>query len=234
MKLEVGYRNSFEVRQEVYHCRVPREISILYLSDLHLNAFSGGLILGLQKKIHELDPSIILLGGDYVDTEKGVEHFDSLLNSMSGKNVFAIAGNHDRIFGISRLEKIIKSKKVVWLEGESVALNVNACKIQISNRVAHPHQTKADVNILCLHEPLNMDKLDNSFNLVFAGHLHGCQFVFWKNLKGLYPGRFFYKMNFLRRRVNRCLYLISKGLGDTLPLRYNCKKDVIYVRIRQF
>jgi len=27
------------------------------------------------------------------------------------------------------------------------------------------------------------------------------------------------------------LYIISKGLGDTLPIRYNCRKDMIFVRV---
>jgi uncharacterized protein len=49
--------------------------------------------------------------------------------------------------------------------------------------------------------------------------------------KGLFPGRFFYKWNILEKQIDGCLYAISKGVGDTLPIRYDCPKDILLVEI---
>jgi predicted MPP superfamily phosphohydrolase len=89
----------------------------------------------------------------------------------------------------------------------------------------------ADLNILCLHQPITLKPRKHPYQLVFAGHLHGSQFVFWQTPQGLYPGRWFYTWNRLQDWRDHCLYIISKGLGDTLPIRYNCKKDMIFVRV---
>jgi len=89
-----------------------------------------------------------------------------------------------------------------------------------------------DFSILCLHKPMDVVKVAHRYKLIFAGHLHGGQVVLWSGEKGLYPGRLFYKWNRLSADFGNCQYLISRGLGDTLPIRYNCKKEAILVEIR--
>jgi uncharacterized protein len=229
-KLEIGYKATFEVRKEIYVLPINQNLKVLYLSDLHLNRFSPDLVHQLCLEIKNLSPDIILLGGDYVDTQKGLVPFEILLNALSfHKHIFAIAGNHDQWFGLEKLHPLFLKNNIVWLEQQSIVLEIKGLKVRIDGNLPLLAPNSVDVSILCLHKPIDLSKYGNNYHLALAGHLHGCQFVFWRNIKGLFPGRIFYRWNILKTRIGTCLYLISKGLGDTLPIRYNCPKDFIFV-----
>jgi len=232
MKLEIGYNNDFEIRREVYQTLTNCKFSILFISDLHLNGFSKGLIENLKNKIEILNPTIILLGGDYVDSKKGFVIFKEFLNFLSlRENIYAIKGNHDIFFGVNKIKNEVITNKVIWLDKTNESLSFGKFNIQISNNSLAEVNEKTDFKILLQHNPKDIDKTKNKFNLAFAGHLHGCQFVLWDNKKGLYPGRLFYKWNILKTKIGDTLCFISKGLGDTLPMRYNCKKDIIFIEV---
>ena len=232
MKLEIGYNSSFEVRKEVYYYPVSKAFSILYLSDFHFNKFSGEIASKITDAVDELNPTILLLGGDYVDSNKGFKYLKELAVAISGRsNVFAIAGNHDYFFGIDRIKNVFTTNNLDWIEKSSTTINLNDLTIQI-----HGNQTaslnNSIFNILCSHQPIDLEAEINQCNLSFSGHLHGGQIVLWQKEQRLFPGKLFYKRNVLKQEFKTCLNLISKGLGDTLPIRYNCKKDMIFVEIK--
>lgn len=228
MKLEIGSNTGFDIRKEVYLTEDGPKFSVLYLSDFHFNGHSSAICFQLIKQIKELDPTIILLGGDYVDTRHGLVYLDRLFFSMRDRaHVYAISGNHDRFFGQKKIRKIAQNHHIQWLDNSSILLQIDGYPVEISNNLnASSHNI---FRILCLHQPKSIDQ--SLFNLVFAGHLHGSQVVLWANDKGLFPGRFFYRWNILKATSGICDYYISKGLGDTLPFRYNCRKDVVFVEI---
>ncbi len=232
MKLEIGYQHAFEVRKEHYTINHDMNFSVLYLSDFHFNKYSQPATIKIIDKINELNPNIILLGGDYVDTEAGLLWLNALMSDLSCRvNVFAIAGNHDYFFGINRIKEIMKINNVIWIEKDTYTAKIKNINIHIDGNQCETEKSKADFYILCLHKPIDIRDYTDKYHLVFGGHLHGGQFVFWKSTKGLYPGRLFYKWNILKAKYSDCQYFISKGLGDTLPIRYNCKKDMILVEV---
>ena len=89
MKLEIGYDQSFEIRRETCVTNCTDNFSVLYLSDLHLNKFSQKIIARVSKTIDELDPTVVLFGGDYMDSKKGLTHLNNLLSDM----IFFISSN---------------------------------------------------------------------------------------------------------------------------------------------
>lgn len=225
-------KTNFEVRKEQLIAEVKHPFSILYLSDFHFNGGSREVAMWMIERVNELDPDIILLGGDYVDTRKGLKELAFFLEGISGrKNVFAIAGNHDYFFGIDKIEKLFLNKGVVWIENDFLDIQLKEMQIRLNGSQLSENSNSSNFSILCVHNPKVLNGDLTSYDIAFGGHLHGSQFVFWKNEKGLYPGRFFYNWNVLSRRKEDCICLISKGLGDTLPVRYNCKKDVIFVEV---
>ncbi len=232
MKLEIGYNHSFEIRRETCYLNCIDNFSILYLSDLHLNKFSQSIYERIVKSIEELDPSIILLGGDYVDSQRGLNYLNLILNSISQrKNVYAVAGNHDYFIGIEKIKKSMFENNITWIENKSVNINLGNSKIKIDGNFIKNEIGIHDFSILLLHKPKHLSKFADSYNIALAGHLHGSQFVFWKSENKLFPGKLFYKWNILKTQQNNCHYFISKGLGDTLPIRYNCKKDLIFIQV---
>lgn len=234
MRLEIGYNHDFEVREETYLTATGPSFTVLYLSDLHLTSWSGPTINKLQQTITRLNPRILLLGGDYVDCANGLRHFARLMEFLANRElVFAVAGNHDVFFGVERLRQLAERNNLVWLTNKAADITLDGHRIRIFPGPTTEPNEGVDFRILCLHKPLDITTLRRLPDLAFAGHLHGSQFVFWQSAKGLFPGRLFYRWNILKTTVGRCLYLVSKGLGDTLPVRYNCKKDVVFVTVKR-
>lgn len=227
MKVEIGYTSRFEIRQVTHAAPVQRTVRIAYLSDFHLNRYGGALVLEIIRCIDEINPDILLLGGDYVDTKQGLPFFDQLLKSLSARElVFGIAGNHDYFFGIARIKTLFDTHHISWIEQSSVVVECHGTRILISNTATA--EDAADVRLACLHEPA---AVQDGYHIVLAGHLHGCQVVLWQSAQGLYPGKWFYKWNILQAFENKTLTIVSKGLGDTLPFRYNCPKDIILLTL---
>ena len=227
MKVELGYTSRFEIRQVTHTAPVRRAVRIAYLSDFHLNRYGGALVQEIIRCIDEINPDILLLGGDYVDTKQGLPFFDQLLESLSARKlVFGIAGNHDYFFGIDRIKTLFDTHHIPWIEQSSVVVECHGTRILISNTATA--EDEADVRLACLHEPA---AVQDGYHIVLAGHLHGCQVVLWQSAQGLYPGKWFYKWNILQAFENNTLTIVSKGLGDTLPFRYNCPKDIILLTL---
>lgn len=231
-KLELGPGANFEVREVEYESAdVGGSFSVLYLSDLHLTRWGGPLVARLLATITRLDPQIILLGGDYVDGRRGLLHFDRLLAFLAARpHVFVVAGNHDVWFGLQKIRQLVEAHNLVWLADGAVEVNLAGHRIQVSSRATSSRAAGVSFSIICLHEPAGLRE-PTAHNLVFAGHLHGGQVVLWRAAKGLYPGRLFYRWNILQAWLGQCLLVVSKGLGDTLPVRYNCPKDVVLVTV---
>ena len=230
--LEIGYKSHFETRTERYWVQDGVDFTVFYLSDFHFNGFSRRLLAEMIRAVEKINPTIILLGGDYADTRQGLAFFEQLLQWLSQRpNVFAIAGNHDYFLGITKIKNLCDQYGIGWIEKGSVCVDIDGFKVQIVGKIPQKALPDAHFNILCLHEPVDISALTTPFDLVFAGHLHGCQVVFWETEKGLFPGKFFYRWNILKTQIGSCLYLVSKGLGDTLPIRWNCKRDIVLVEV---
>lgn len=230
MKLEIGYNTTIEVRREYCQSDLVEGLKIMYLSDLHLNRWGNKTVNRILEIAESECPDIILFGGDYIDTDRGFPYFIKLLNSLSKyENVFAIAGNHDYFFGLNSIKKCFELNHIEWIDKRSITIRVKDQLVKIDGNLESKLICSNSFNILSLHKPIDMEPYKSAYDIAFAGHLHGSQFVFGQSEKGLYPGRFFYKWNILKKEIGRCTYYISKGLGDTLPIRFNCKKEVLIV-----
>jgi uncharacterized protein len=229
MKLEIGYNFDIEIRCEKYSQFTDNQISIMYISDFHFNSFAEKTVIKLLDIIEKHNPTILIFGGDYTDTKRGFLYFETLLQRLKYRqNLFLIAGNHDYFFGIDKIKKVAEKNNFFYLENQYKKLIINDIEIVIDGTIETQRECPKQFRILCLHEPRSIDF--ENYDLVFAGHLHGCQFVFWENEQGLFPGKWFYKWNFLKKTIGNCQYFISKGIGDTLAIRYNCKRDIILIK----
>lgn len=231
MKLNFGYGHAdFRVRKAHHHVAGLPQITICYLADLHLNGYSSLLVEQLIESIYNDKPDLILLGGDYVDTNKGWPFFERLLEACHACcATFAIAGNHDRFFGLARIRAAVETSGVHWLEQGVSQLNLKNCRVDLYGEIPERRSNEASLSIAVLHEPVDSKALENKCELAFAGHLHGCQFVLMNRNHGLYPGKWFYRNNFTEFRKGSFAYFISRGLGDTLPIRLNCPHE--YLRV---
>ena len=224
--IEVGARRPLLVRRERVG-NISAKKRLLFASDLHLRKNGPRHIVdGLLEIASRECPDLVLLGGDLVDSRSGLEALQSLVRRLSRVAALgAVAGNHDRWIGVTRVRAAVAAGGGHWLEDAPWFLTPD-CAIYGSRE--QPVQS-ASYHLLCTHYPVASAR---PFDLTLSGHLHGGQFVFYQRHGRLYPGAFLYRWNGLRFDDNdgRTL-LISRGVQDTLPLRWNCPREVLIVEI---
>jgi len=231
--LEIGGGSSVTVRREEvggYDLKDP--VRILYASDLHLGwAWSESLIEELLDAAQTETPGIILLGGDLIDRENALPLLESLVENLSKvAPVWAISGNHDRVFGVADIRNAVEKGGGNWLEGEKTSIRSGGVRLSIEGSL---HRREAgEIRILCAHRPdIFPNAVKAGFDVVLAGHLHGGQCVIATVDQVLYPGAFFSRWHGLRFIEENATMIVSRGAADTLPLRWNCPREVILCEI---
>src|SRR5699024_9398429 len=95
-----------------------------------------------------------------------------------------------------------------------------------------PQENSAHLfSVLCAHYPPAGLTWPAAYNLVLAGHLHGGQVVGWQRHGSMFPGRWFARWNVLRHQQGLSALVVSRGLGDTFPMRYNCPREIVRIRL---
>ena len=225
--IEIGSRKPLLVRREsVSHIGLNQRV--LYASDLHLRNLGPRHIVEELVEVAAMEcPDLILLGGDLVDWSNGLEALQFLVQKLSWvAPVGAVAGNHDRWAGESKVRNAVLAGGGRWLNDAPWLLSSN-CAIYGSGD--QPVQASR-YHLLCTHHP-GISSRGHHFDLTLSGHLHGGQIVFYERRGRLYPGAFFYRWNGLRFDEGEKTLLISRGVQDTLPIRWNCPREVLIVDI---
>jgi predicted MPP superfamily phosphohydrolase len=226
-RLEIGSRRPLLVRHERL-AGLGLGKRILFASDLHLRkAVAPHIVAGLLDIALRERPDVILLGGDLVDWSSGVVPLQGLIEAMTRiAPVGAVGGNHDRWIGLVDVKNAVLEGGGHWLEDNPMAWAPGAMAYGRPEQALVPGQC----HVLCTHDP-SPPAGSRGFHLALSGHLHGGQFVFYERGGRLYPGAFAYRWNGLRFQENGCTLLVSRGVRDTLPLRWNCPREVLVVEI---
>ena len=223
--LEIGARRPLLVRREkLTHLGVGKRI--LFASDLHLQRDgTRHIVEGIVDIVSQERPDVVLLGGDLVDWSSGLETLRGLVGAMVRvAPVAAVGGNHDRWIGMARVRKAVLDGGGHWLADEPLRWAPDA----VAYGAPDQKRLRAQCHVLCAHDP-RPTAARGGFDLVLSGHLHGGQFVFFERGGRLYPGAFLYRWNGLRFSESNSTLLVSRGVRDTLPLRWNCPREVIAV-----
>jgi uncharacterized protein len=228
--IEIGSNEPPDVRGEwVSLPGVDRPFRVLYMSDLHLRERKTERLCNqLQRIVATAKADLLLLGGDLVDKPYGLPQLSELVSSACRKClVGAIGGNHDRRVGIGVVERAVELAGGVWLDRRPLTFFAGATRVVVSGAIAR-QTPPADVSIRCVHYPdLFTWNGTCEHDLVFAGHLHGCQITAFAWRGRHYPGAWFYRWNGLRFTRRNSVMLVSRGLRDVVPVRVNCPREVI-------
>lgn len=225
------------VRHEQYRTNLPRAgLRLLYLSDLHFTARSEALAARIGTLAAAEAPQLILLGGDYADTPGGRRPLARLVAELAQlAPTLAIAGNHDQWLGLGAIRAAITEHGGQWIEGQRRQLQLAGRQLHIDGNLRPEPgalaQQAGPLRILCAHRPPDLTRWYPHYDLILAGHLHGGQLVLWQRGAQLYPGRLLYRWNGLRYARGGCRMLVSRGLGDTLPLRLGCPRELLSVEL---
>lgn len=226
--LEIGLRRALHVREERLSAR-DDPCRLLYVSDIHLRkGRSDTLSRQVLDAVARCDPHAVLLGGDLVDCSSQLGSLRELIgNLLDAAPVLAIGGNHDQRIGMDRVREAVERAGGRWIHHSGALVTHGRRVIAISGPDART-SADGDVRILCAHNPRIWKRFRNAgYDLVLAGHLHGCQVVAWEFQDRLFPGAMLYPHCFLSHQRGSTRLVVSRGVSDLIPVRWRCPREVV-------
>ncbi len=230
--LTIGLDGSLHVREERLAFRKDA-CRILYVSDLHLRRRrSAKLCRQVIDSARTSEIDALLLGGDLVDGPSELGPLCDLVGALREvAPVFAVGGNHDRRVGMNRVRHAVESGGGGWIHAGAARIAHGSRVIAVSGPEA-ADLPEGDVQVLCAHNPRVWKRARRGgYDLVLAGHLHGCQFVAFEFRNSLFPGAVFYPYCCLRRQHGAARLVVSRGVSDLVPIRWRCPREVILCHV---
>lgn len=207
---------AFDVRMAVRRYVIDAEeitsnVKIALVTDLHSCRYGKGQC-ALIKAVDDLQPDLVLLGGDIFDDDLPDENAELFLAGIAGRYpCYYVTGNHEYLSGTDRFSvmmSILQNCGVTVLSGEYVTVCVNGEAINIcgvddpeayaaasDERKAFLEQLRrvssASENgcytVLLSHRPEFLDDYAHcGFDLALCGHAHGGQWRLPWILNGLF------------------------------------------------
>ena len=220
---EFGCLGPLTLRQETVPWDVTSPIRLLYASDLHLGHWwTRPVPQQLAEAAQRAEPNVILLGGDLVDHPAALPQLQDCIRQLATlAPVYAIPGNHDRCVPSSVLARAVVEAGGLWLPDQACT-----APVRIEGRITG--NADSTPRILCAHEPSIFPTAQAAgYRLILAGHLHGGQCVLATHQERLYPAYWLHRWHVLRHTDQNTLILISRGVADTLPFRFQCPREVL-------
>lgn len=229
--LEIGSTRPLWLRRtRVEWTGLQRPISILFASDLHLGTrWSRRVTDELLAAVRLTNPDLIVLGGDLADSRRGLQQLECCVGQLCEfSDVWSIAGNHDHVLGLENVRRAFESAGGKWFHDRCEHVSIEGAGVLRMDGRVDAGLSHAAARLLCVHDPAAFPEASQAgYQLVLSGHLHGSQCVLAERNGMLYPGAWFFRWNGLQFREHGSLMLVSRGMADTLPLRWNCPREVL-------
>jgi len=225
---EIGLQGALHVREERLSARSD-SCRLIYASDIHLRRKrSESLSRQVIQSVRDSQPNGVLLGGDLIDDSSELGKLEELIRGLREvAPVLAIGGNHDRYVGINRVRDAVENGGGEWIHDGATLIAHGSRVIAVAGPKA-ASVPEGDVRVLCAHYPsIWKTARDRGYDLVLAGHLHGCQMVAFEYRDRLFPGALFYPCCYLRHRRGPSRLVVSRGVSDLLPIRWRCPREVV-------
>ena len=236
---------------EIPHPDIPTSFKgnkIIFLSDIHHGKpFSRNRVKKLVDRINEMNPDIILLGGDYVlGHPKYVEPVMKELGHLIARlGVFSVLGNSDLWQDPIRTKMFMNDYGFHVCENNSFWVRSSDDSIKIGGvgdfmaSTQKLDNTVFDLNpdhfcILLFHHPDYLAVLhDERIDLTFSGHTHGGQITFFGLFAFYVPSKYGQKYSYGLIKEGERISFISSGVGTVfLPLRFFCRPEIVEVTLK--
>lgn len=254
--------NSISISEIVFKNDIVPEgflgYKILHISDLHNKEF-GSKQNRILSKIEKIDPDIIVITGDLIDSNNtNIDVAMELINgAINIAPIYYVSGNHEAWSGsYSDIKSRLENSGVVVLDNQKIEVFNDNDSIDIiglsdpsfieSDWLEYAGNTKtknllttltedsSNFKILLSHRPELFDIYSNSnVNLIFSGHAHGGQ-IRLPFIGGLIaPNQgFFPKLTEGIHTSNNTSMIISRGLGNSIiPVRIFNRPELIVVTL---
>jgi uncharacterized protein len=218
-----------------YLITVPKKSSeltnlkVVCVADIHLkNTTSNKFIKELSKKITELQPDILLIPGDILESFSKIksvkkELFKSYFTKINPKyGIYLSLGNHDFI----EKAKFYKEMNMILLKDSLIEVEnkfqVLGLKYRGNNEIRPIDSllnNSLDLPLILLdHAPYCLDKaIDNKVDIQFSGHTHNGQIWPFNYITSL-----IFELDWGYKKIDNTNIFVTCGVQDgLLPLRQN-------------
>ena len=208
--------------------------SFIFISDVHIGSQSSYYLQKIVNKINSINPEIVLIGGDLIDSSAiKISDLDPLKNI--NVPIYFITGNHE--YYLKNYQKTLSNLNKVgikWLNNSSIThkeltiigINDNQ-SIKQKNKLITKKIKSNTYNIALVHKPSCFDTLQKKPDLMLSGHTHNGQ---------TFPFNFFVKLVFpksygLYKQGQKNLY-VSSGAGTWGPqMRLGSVNEIVYIQL---
>lgn len=217
---------------------------LVHISDLHVGRVSIAFLQSAMQTVNSLEPDLLAITGDFLDrTAPSGKDLDSVLSVLKPAKIASVAclGNHDYGPNWSQLAvadyvvstcarhgiHVLRDERIEH-EGLSI-LGIDDFWSPRCNPEQLLRSTDPQTASICLcHNPDVCDRHDWSYlrGAVLSGHTHGgqCKPPFLPPPM-LPVGNRRYTSGFFDLQPGRQLF-ISRGLGHTWQVRFNCRPEI--------
>ncbi|MBN2318480.1 MAG: metallophosphoesterase [Acidobacteria bacterium] len=223
------------------------KLNIVMASDIHLGTIIGRSRLArIVDKINSLDPDLVLLPGDIVDSELTSIKRNSLgqpLKDIRARfGVYAVTGNHEYIGGIEETSAYLTDHNITLLRDQAIkvadAVYLVGREDLSANRfgnISRKNLTelmqgvdKRYAVILMDHQPFGLEEAaSNGVDLQLSGHTHYGQL--WPIN---YIVRSVYELPWGYMKKGDTHYYVSNGVGTWgPPVRIGNRPEIVHIQL---
>jgi predicted MPP superfamily phosphohydrolase len=224
-------------------------LRIAFLTDIHHGPdFSLGRVRKAVERTNQLQPDIVLLGGDYVygDPKYIVPCFGELARLEAAIRKFGVLGNHDHWQGAVLTSKSMVDAGIEWVNNRAVWVYRDGQRIRIGGvgdlwegsqniTATIADATEEDFVILLSHNPDYVERMTTrAVDLVLSGHTHGGQVTFFGLWAPFVPSRYGQKYRTGTVDTGFTTVIISNGIGTIPPpVRFFARPEIVLVHLER-
>lgn len=224
-----------------------KPLRVVFFSDLHMGPLVGnGRVRDLVKRVNDLAPDLVLLGGDIVDEDVSrlaEEKMAEALGQLSPRlGCFAVTGNHEYYAGEEEAVSYLQSAGIRVLRDETVTVEGRLVIAGRKDRTSTlfgkrrlPLQellceAPKDLPVLLLdHQPMSLEEAESAgVDLQLSGHTHNGQMVPFNLVTGL-----LFEVSRGWKNLGRLTVLVSSGVGTWgPPMRTSAAPEIWLLELR--
>lgn len=214
------------------HNPITKNYKIVFFSDLHISVVNNhGFLNKVVETVNELNPDLVLIGGDLVDEKseklRQLKLAENLKNMRSRFGIYSITGNHEFINGIDSTVNFLESHKIDFLRDEAIlidsafyvvgrddrSINAFTGKQRKSLQDLMKNLDKNKPIILLDHQPIDLNEAaQQNITLQLSGHTHHGQ-IAPANL----ITKMVYELSWGYKKKDQTHFYVSSGIGTWGP-----------------
>lgn len=226
-------------------------LTIAHASDFHLTGqMTQAFYHYVVDQINDLQCDLIALTGDLIDRPGCLPWLEPIFGKLSAPlGKYYVLGNHDcRIEDEAVLRASLDQSGLTALNGRWETLEVRGCFLLLAgnelpwyrgaDQMAAPQANSDNLDgtlkVLLSHSPDQIDWAHaRGFHLMLAGHTHGGQIRPPVIGPIVSPSRYGPKFASGEFLVGQTHLHVSRGVGGTHPLRWNCAPEITRLRLQR-